>query len=127
MHKMKNLIALLILGFALSLNAQTADSLQTTSKQVQNFNSVFDGYQYSLDLKNTVDAKSKLAFSSYNKTTRLNDFSFIKNDSLVYVKSSVVLENNFRGGKVDSFNPYGVGDVRYALILGTINSILKKQ
>ncbi|WP_194851658.1 hypothetical protein [Nonlabens antarcticus] len=124
---MKNIITLLILGVALSMNAQTSDSLQTTNKPTQNFNSVFDGYKYSLDLKNTVNAKSKLAFSSYNKTTRLNDFSFIKNDSLVYVKSNVVLENNFRGSKIDSFNPYGVVDVKYGILLGAIKSVLNSK
>ena len=124
---MKNILIVLVLGFAFSSNAQSIDSSQNTDKTIQNFNSVFDGFQYSLDLKNTVNAKSKLAFSSYNKTTRLNDFSFIKNDSLVYVKSSVVLENNFRGGKVDSFNPYGVVDVKHAVVLGVVRSLLNKN
>lgn len=124
---MKNIFTLLVLGFALSLNAQLIDSLQTTIKPVQSFKADFDGYKYVSQFKNVIQPKSNLAISSFNKTTQLNDVYVLNNVSTVYLKSNLILENQYRGFKIDSFNPYGVGDVRYAMVLGVVNSLLNKK
>lgn len=124
---MKNIFTLLVLGFALSLNAQSIDSLQTTIKPVQSLKADFDGYKYVSQFKNVIQPKSNLEISSFNKTTGLNDVYFRKNDRLTYVKSNSVVENQYRGFKIDSFNPYGVGEVRYAFVLGVLNSFLNKK
>ncbi len=124
---MKKFITFLLCTVAFSLSAQSLDSLQTTIKPIQNFNSQFDGYQYASQFKNVINPKGKVALSSYNKTTGLNDVYFPQNDSLVYVKSNLVLENEYRGSKIDSFNPYGAPDVKYGLVLGVVYSFIKNK
>ena len=86
---------------------------------IQSNKDAFDFYNVDL-------LKNGLLFSSYNETTKLNDSYLINNEEYVYTKSSMLLENNFRNLKIDSYNPYGVSNVKSALILGVVGEFLNK-
>lgn len=122
---MKTLIFLTLLIFSTSTYAQSKDSLLTKTYLLKNYNFDFKTNDYTLDFKTIDFSKNNLIFSSYNETTKLNDIYLLGNESFIYSKSSLKFENNFRGNKIDSFNPYGSPNIGSALILGFIGSILK--
>ncbi len=116
MKKLKTLIFLTLLGFGTSIYAQSKDALLPKTNLFKSFN---------LDFKHINFSENSLLFSSYNETTKLNDIYLLNNDSFIYSKSSLILENNFRGHKIDSYNPHGTSCITSSLILGLVNSILK--
>ena len=64
--------------------------------------------------------KSGNSFYAYNKATGLNDtFSEYRNH-YTYSRSTLVFSNQFRGIKVDSFNPYGVDNPGTAIVTGIL-------
>tara|TARA_R110002050_G_scaffold129304_2_gene250834 strand:+ start:2049 stop:2426 length:378 start_codon:yes stop_codon:yes gene_type:complete len=125
MKKIKTLIFLTLLVFSTSIYAQSKDSLLTETNLLKSFNFNFKTNNYAIDFKNIDFSKNNLLFSSYNETSKLNDIYLLNNDSLIYSKSSLIFENNFRGNKIDSFNPYGTSNISSALIFGLIGYIIK--
>jgi len=123
--KIKTLIFLSLLSFSTSIYAQSKDSLLTKTNLFKNFNFDINANNYTLDFKNINFSKNNLIFSSYNEATKLNDVYLLGNDSFIYSKSNLIFENNFRGNKIDSYNPYGTDNIGSALIFGLIGSILK--
>jgi hypothetical protein len=65
-------------------------------------------------------------FSIYNATSETNDLYFINADTIRYIKSNVMIENNFRNNKIDSFNPVGASNLQSGVLLGVFNLLLKK-
>ncbi|MFK7833734.1 MAG: hypothetical protein AB8B52_10690 [Winogradskyella sp.] len=125
MKKTKTIIFLTLLVFSTSIYAQSKDSLLTKTNFFKSFNLDLNTNDYTLDFKNIDFSKNNLLFSSYNETTKLNDIYLLNNDSFIYSKSSLIFENNFRGNKIDSFNPYGTSNLGSALIFGLVSSFLK--
>lgn len=76
-----------------------------------------------LDFSVAFTEKSGNSFYVYNEATGLND-SFNKyRDTYAYGKSALVLSNQFRNIKIDSFNPYGVDNPASAILIGVINTL----
>lgn len=125
MKKIKILLFSILLFFCTAIYAQSKNSLLTKNKLFKSFKFDFKTNNYTLNFKKIDFSKKNLLFSSYNEITKLNDTYSLNNNSFTYNKSSFMLENNFRGHKIDSFNPYGTSNVGSALIFGLINSILK--
>lgn len=125
MKKRKTEIFITLFLFSISINAQSTDSFLPKNDLLINSNLNLDSNNYSFDFKNINFQKSKFKFSSYNKTTKLNDNYLIINDYYIYNKSTMIFENNFRGHKIGSFNPYGASNISTALIFGIVGSILK--
>ncbi len=82
-------------------------------------------------IQNTIDFKSVNAyttqFSIYNTYSTYNDVYFLQNGNYYRSNSNLVLENNLRGSKIDSFNPFGATDLGTAVVFGFINFLLDKN
>lgn len=66
----------------------------------------------------------------YNKSTGMNDiFSPIYQEDQLWryeKKASIILlENEFRGNKIDSFNPYGAESLEQGLLAGVLNLLFQ--
>ncbi len=119
MKNIKTVLFLIVFGCSISVYTQSIGSLVIQSDL---FN--FDAKDYALGFKNIDFSKNKGLFSSYNKTTQLNDIYITNNDAYSYSTSNLSFDNTLRAYKVDSYNPYGVSNIGSALILGIIGSFL---
>lgn len=124
MKKFRTLLFMTLLVFGTSIYAQSKDSLNTKHNMLGSLN--FKIKNYALDFKDIDFTKKNLFFSSYNETTKLNDSYLISNKEFIYSKSNLLFENNFRGQKIDSYNPYGVSNLETGLILGVIGELLNE-
>lgn len=77
-------------------------------------------------LKNESIVKN-YSFSVYNKTSKSNDVYLMSNDSSKYSKSKILIENNFRNNKIDSFNPTGAPNVQSGILMGMFNLLVKNK
>ena len=62
----------------------------------------------------------------YNSTTNMNDNYYLLGDKYHLSTSKSVPYFGLDLQKIDSFNPSGTANFKSALVIGTINSILKK-
>lgn len=117
-----------------SLNAQTKDSIATDKGfkfyQIENYTLSFDALQTKntfADLKIDLNHIKKPFFQKYNSTSSLNDmYSDNNNGTFTYVKSSLYLENLYRGVKIDSYNPKGLSNNSTSIIFGVFGVVLDK-
>lgn len=79
---------------------------------------------YKLNAKNILSKSS--IFSKYNPITEWNDYYSNTSKNYTNRKSIFIVENNFRGHKIDSYNPYGSATQNTAIILGVVGEFLKK-
>lgn len=63
------------------------------------------------------------SFSRFNRVTGLNDTYIRYQEKYEYTSSSLLLENQFRISKIDSFNPNGATDFGNAIVNGVLNLI----
>ena len=63
------------------------------------------------------------SFSRFNRVTGLNDTYIRYKEKYEYTSSSILLENQLRISKIDSFNPNGATDIKNALLTGVLNLI----
>jgi len=118
MEKYKNLIVIMLIVCYSQLYAQSKDSLNLKLDFLYN--------DFTLNFKRIDFSKNNISFSEYNPTTGLNDNYSLINDEHVYTNSSFLFQNNIRGPKIDSFNPYGASNIQTSLVLGTFNKLLDK-
>lgn len=83
-------------------------------------------------IKNTIDLKSVTAANSsqffvYNTNSKYNDIYLLHNGNYYLSNATLLLENHWRGTKIDSFNPYGTNDLGSAVALGFVNLLLDKK
>lgn len=109
-----------------SLYAQSTNPLNIQYDLSNNFKLDFLFKNFALDFKRIDFSKNNISFSEYNPTTGLNDNYSLINDEHVYTNSSFLFQNNIRGPKIDSFNPYGASNIQTSLVLGTFNKLLDK-
>lgn len=69
--------------------------------------------------------KKETFFTIYNGVTQQNDNYIFEKGGLKYNYSNVIIENNFRGHKIDSFNPNGSSNITSGIISGFFNLLLK--
>ena len=82
--------------------------------------------KYPLHFKSLDFAKNNSQFSSYNSITGWNDNYLHVDGTYSYTNSSFLIENTYRGQKIDSYNPYGASSFNSALILGVVGGFLNK-
>jgi len=126
MEKYKNLIVIMLIVCYSQLYAQSKDSLNLKYKLSKNLKLDFLYNDFTLNFKRIDFSKNNISFSEYNPTTGLNDNYSLINDEHVYTNSSFLFQNNIRGPKIDSFNPYGASNIQTSLVLGTFNKLLDK-
>ncbi|WP_299682594.1 hypothetical protein [uncultured Dokdonia sp.] len=63
------------------------------------------------------------SFSRFNRVTGLNDTYVRYKEKYEYTSSSILLENQFRISKIDSFNPNGSTSFGNAVVNGVLNLI----
>ncbi len=131
---MKRLVFLSLFLFALgysSLDAQVISKPKAVSKAISlslpQFNATSAGFGLKLGRFKLNDSKSLLI---YNRNTRTNDiFSPVKqeDDTWRYERRASVflLENQFRGNKIDSFNPYGSDSLGEGILVGALNLLFQ--
>lgn len=125
MKNLKRVVALACLMLASAvLQSQNQNSSNTQYLLFKNIEIDSLDTLYKPNLKN-IFLKSR-TFSTYNPNTNWNDHYTVTNQTYVYRKSSLLIENNFRQQKIDSYNPYGSPDVNSALILGVVGEFLRK-
>ncbi|WP_271855526.1 hypothetical protein [Patiriisocius marinus] len=66
----------------------------------------------------TFTLKNIQTFSIYNDVTGLNDTFNSTESSYYYSKPTFIFTNQYRGIKVDSFNPHGSQDLGNAVVSG---------
>ena len=65
--------------------------------------------------------------SVYNSFSKNNDNYILQQGEYYALSPKLVLDNNWRGNKVDSFNPYGAPTIGSALVLGFITVLFDKK
>ncbi len=65
--------------------------------------------------------------SVYNSFSKNNDNYILQQGCYYSLSPKFLLENNWRGNKVDSFNPYGAPNIRSAIVLGFITVLFDKK
>ncbi len=128
---MKHLFILLILLFALiktNLYSQSIDTIGIKTNQKFIFINKLNKIDLTnIDLNKINDFKNikqTQYFSIYNNITTLNDNLEISN-IVTKQNASYMLENNFRGVKIDSFNPNGARNLRGYIFSGLFNLLIK--
>lgn len=124
---MKKVLCLLALLSGPVFFAQSAVSVFSLSAKSYAWNdkSFLGGNAFSLNFGKY--AATDYTFSVYNPTTAMNDTYVRTGNSAHYNHSQPVLENNFRGMKIDSFNPNGANDLGSAIATGVFNTIFGKK
>lgn len=126
--KMNRLIFALVLFYGTFFFAQNKVSLADTIQVKKNYFKIHCD-DMSL-IKNTFDFRSigvnRTQLSVYNSFTKYNDVYFLQNDNYYYSNPRLLLENNWRSSKIDSFNPYGAPNLGSAIVLGLITVLFEK-
>ena len=65
--------------------------------------------------------------SVYNSFSKNNDNYILQQGEYYVLSPKFLLENNWRGNKIDSFNPYGAPNIGSALVLGFISVLFDKK
>ena len=126
---MKKSIVFGLLLFPILLFSQTR--IQVFAPKTFQLNSVVSNKPF-FNLKNytfqltSVQFNPETSFSVYNKATQLNDFYYVKRDTLHFHKSVFIPENNMYLPKIDSFNPNGASDFGSAILSGVLNTLFSK-
>jgi hypothetical protein len=121
-----------ILFFQISFS-QTENIKKDTlnSKDSNVFFKKFESNIFSADKKLVIKPlnvqQNKNLISVYNPTTGLNDNYVFSKDTITIEKSILINELNFRGQKMDSFNPSGLNNVGWALFAGFYNLLFEKK
>lgn len=121
--KINFLVYILVLSSNL-FYSQSKDSLQESKFYSLHTIANYDKFDYnylSLDFQ----TKQDFYLTVYNKSTQQNDLYLMVNDSAKYYKSNIDFNNNFRGNKRDSFNPYGASNAKQGAIIGAIGELFK--
>jgi hypothetical protein len=121
---MKNVLCLIALLSGPAFFAQSASFSLSAKSYAWNSPSGLGSTVYSINFGKY--AATDYTFSVYNPTTAANDTYVQTGNSMYYTRSQVVLENNYRGVKIDSFNPNGASDMKSAIATGLFNTIFKK-
>jgi len=95
-----------------------ASNFLIQSKRVQNMN-----INLSLRFNRLPNIDGINSFSRFNPVTGLNDTYIRYQEKYEYTSSSILLENQLRISKIDSFNPNGATDIKSALLTGVLNLI----
>ena len=83
--------------------------------------------------KPTLSCDSRLVYitnnqlSVYNSFSKNNDNYILQQGEYYALSPKLVLDNNWRGNKVDSFNPYGAPTIVSAFVLGFITVLFDKK
>ena len=119
---MKTIIVILFISIGLHGHAQSNTGITVSSNP---FYQIQIQQTPTLDFKRAFSKKAPASFSVYNATTGFNDSYTGYRNSFSYSRSTVVTNNQFRGVKIDSFNPYGATDFKSAVLIGVLNSIFR--
>lgn len=65
-------------------------------------------------------------FSLYSNNNGLNNVFYIQNDTIQFNHSILIPENNFRGAKIDTFNPNGTNNIGFSIFSGVFDLLFKK-
>lgn len=95
-----------------------ASNFLIQSKRVQNMD-----INLSLRFNRLPNIDGINSFSRFNPVTGLNDTYIRYQEKYEYTSSSILLENQLRVSKIDSFNPNGATDIKSALLTGVLNLI----
>lgn len=94
--------------FSTSIYAQVKKGVSIKTSFLKSINLDFKIKAYTFDFNNIDFSKSNLIFSSFNKTTNLNDIYLVKDNDLIYSRSN---------------NLYGSTHIKSALVF--VNTFLK--
>ncbi|WP_299764918.1 hypothetical protein [uncultured Dokdonia sp.] len=121
-------LSFFLLGSMLQAQVQTstingfldidASNFLIQSKRVQNMD-----INLSLRFNRLPNIDGINSFSRFNPVTGLNDTYIRYQEKYEYTSSSILLENQLRISKIDSFNPNGATDIKSALLTGVLNLI----
>lgn len=110
---------------------QSKDSLKVFSRKPYAFTATkFDSIRRissSAGIYKNKAVTNDYSFSVYNKTTKNNDLYLLNNNSAQYSRSDILIENNFRNNKIDSFNPAGAPNVQSGMLMGVFNLLVKNK
>lgn len=121
--------AIMLVMSSKNLYSQTNDTVSKFKKPKYSF--VETNIDTIIKMNKSLKWTSKRAvktesFSIYNKTTKSNDFYILNADKSNYTKSDILIENNFRNNKIDSFNPSGASNIQSGVLMGMFNLFTKK-
>ena len=122
------LITASLLFYSFFFFGQNQSSLVNTF-QVNNdhFKMVLNDFpkpMFSFDTK-LINTSNQL--SVYNSFSKNNDNYILQQGEYYVLSPKFLLENNWRGNKIDSFNPYGAPNIGSALVLGFISVLFDKK
>lgn len=119
---MKKSTCLLLFLFSAFSFGQNLSNTFRFSPEISSVN--LEPFSFQLSLNKSHLSKS---FTVYNRYTNLNDHYYTLGEN--YYKSTVksFSLSNFNGQRIDSFNPTGATSLGGALLVGTINSLLRKH
>ncbi|AUC76393.1 hypothetical protein [Olleya sp. Bg11-27] len=123
MIKLKYVIAIVAIICCTTLYGQTTTPLHINQNVFKVLKFDFTATSYTLDYKSVGHIPNTYQFFAYNPMTALTDRYSVNNGNFIYNTSNLVLENNFRANKIDSFNPYGVSNIGSALIFGVFGKL----
>lgn len=126
------IMAFLIFGLITSVGySQTAPKTQQLSNALSlslpQYNVTSSGLGLKLGGFKLKDTRSLLL---YNKTTGVNDiFSpvYTEEQTITYERTAsiILLDNQFRANKIDSFNPYGAESLGQGILVGALNLLFQ--
>lgn len=123
---MKKTLSLLTILSVSALSAQNFNrqaALFANSNPILGLTATFENADFKVDF--TKYDFSERPFSIYNPTTMVND-NYTTGSGKYQYKNSGFLFNNNLYGRTDSLNPNGATNIQSVLVMGTINSLLRK-
>lgn len=115
---MKTCIAFLF--FAIVASGQNMQPVLSGLPIIFGKTNIFNTSVYTMGVSSEKPSNQAI-FSSYNNVTGLNDMYVAGSEAPL--KSTVLLDNMYRGVKIDSFNPNGATNLEESLVSGALNLI----
>lgn len=125
MKIIKTGLIITIVMLSASVYSQTPSTMMMDSNNSETSSLDFKLNYFDFSFGHSYFQKTQFQFSRYNPTTTFNDNYLLLSNNYVAQKSNVIFENNFRGHKIDSFNPHGATSIPSALLMGVMSTLFK--